>query len=76
MMIGPHFVRWHARLVAGIAVRKGDTLPFKIPSRHTEPDPEEWHELIASWGVRERLGDDAPESTYEQTLCQESGFKG
>lgn len=58
-----------------IAIRKGDKLPLKSRSKHAESDPEEWHELVASWWVKERHNDDAPESIYEQTLCQESGFK-
>lgn len=58
-----------------IAVRKGDKLPLKSPSKQSVSDPEQWHELIASWWVTERHTDDAPESIYEQTLCQESGFK-
>lgn len=58
-----------------VVVRKGDKLPFKSPSKQAESDPEEWHELIASWWVKDRHDDDAPESIYEQTLCQESGYK-
>jgi Zn-dependent peptidase ImmA (M78 family) len=52
-----------------VAVRKGDKLPHKSPSKHAESDPEEWHELIASWWVKERNDDDMPESIYE------SGYK-
>lgn len=58
-----------------IAVRKGDKLPLKSPSKQAGSDPDEWHELIASWWVKERDDDDMPQSIYEQTLCQESGYK-
>lgn len=58
-----------------VAVRKGDKLPYKSPSKQADSDPEAWHELIASWWVEERNDDDMPESIYEQTLCQESGYK-
>lgn len=58
-----------------IAVRKGDKLPHKSPSKQAQSDPQQWHELIATWWVRERDDDDMPESIYEQTLCQESGYK-
>ncbi len=58
-----------------IAVRKGDNLPYMSPSKQAVSDPEEWHELIASWWIKERDDENAPESIYEQTLCQESGYK-
>lgn len=58
-----------------VTVRKGDRLPFKSPSRRTDSAPDEWHELNASWWVKERNNEDAPESIYEQTLCQDSGYK-
>lgn len=58
-----------------LCVRKGDKLPLKSPSKNVTSDPDEWHEMVSTWWVKERKGDDAPESVYEQTLCQDLGFK-
>lgn len=58
-----------------IVVQKGDKLPHKSYSNQAKSDPEEWHELIASSWVKESQGDNLTESIYEQTLCQESGYK-
>ncbi|MBL0946454.1 MAG: ImmA/IrrE family metallo-endopeptidase [Hydrogenophaga sp.] len=59
-----------------IAVRKGDSLPFKSPSRSSSSDPDVWHELDASWWLSERRGGSTqPETVYEQTLIQENGHK-
>ena len=58
-----------------LCVWKGDALPSKSPSRAANTDPEEWDEIYSYWWLKERRGSDMPESIYEQTLCQEIGFK-
>lgn len=58
-----------------LCVWKGDGLPSKSPSRMSTSDPDEWQELGAYWWLKERNDRDAPESVYEQTLCQETGYK-
>ena len=54
---------------------KGDRLPNPSMSRQATSDPDEWHEIEAYWWLKERKGSDVPESVYEQTLCQENGYK-
>lgn len=58
-----------------LCVRKGNALPSKSFSRQKETDPEEWFELDATWWLQERRGNDFPETVYEQTLCQDDGYK-
>lgn len=58
-----------------LCVWKGVALPTISPSKLVECDPGEWHELAAYWWLKERRGVDAPESVYEQTLCQDDGYK-
>ena len=56
-------------------VWKGDRLPNPSMSRQATSDPDEWHEIEAYWWLKERKGCEVPESVYEQTLCQEIGYK-
>ena len=58
-----------------LCVRKGNALPSKSFSRQKETDPEEWAELDATWWLREHRSSEFPESVYEQTLCQDEGYK-
>lgn len=58
-----------------LCVWKGDRLPSASPSRNSTSDPDEWDEMDSHWWLKERKGDGFPESVYEQTLCQESGYK-
>jgi len=58
-----------------LCVRKGSALPLKSFSRLKEADPDEWAELDATWWLQERKGSSFPESVYEQTLCQNEGYK-
>ena len=58
-----------------LCVRKGSTLPLKSFSRQKETDSEEWAELDATWWLQERRGSEFPETVYEQTLCQDAGYK-
>lgn len=58
-----------------LCVLKGDALPSKSPSRAANTDAEEWDEIYSYWWLKERSGSNVPESVYEQTLCQEIGYK-
>jgi Zn-dependent peptidase ImmA (M78 family) len=58
-----------------LCLRKGSTLPSKSFSRQKETDPEEWFEIDATWWLQVRKGLEFPESVYEQTLCQDDGYK-
>jgi len=54
---------------------KGHSLPGDSPSRYSTSSHDEWHELDATWWLKERHGAEFPETVYEQTLCQEDGYK-
>lgn len=58
-----------------LCVRKGMPLPFKSSSRKSETDSEDWFELDSTWWLQERRGGEFPETVYEQTLCQDEGYK-
>lgn len=58
-----------------LCVRRGDKLPTKSPSRQSSGSLEEWEELDAHWWLKEQQNSEAPDSVYEQTLRQDSGFK-
>ncbi|PUE27917.1 hypothetical protein B9Z39_09250 [Limnohabitans sp. JirII-29] len=58
-----------------LCIRKGSTLPSKSFSRQKETDPDDWFEIDATWWLQERKGLEFPESVYEQTLCQDDGYK-
>ncbi|MDI1258264.1 ImmA/IrrE family metallo-endopeptidase [Aquabacterium sp.] len=61
--------------VERLAVRKGDRLPTKSPSRQSATDPDEWFEIDSHWWLTESSSSNQPESVYEQTLVQENGHK-
>lgn len=54
---------------------KGHNLPGGSPSRLQTSSHNDWHELDATWWLKERRSDEFPESVFEQTLCQEDGYK-
>lgn len=58
-----------------LCLRKGQGLPAGSPSKLQTSAHDEWHELDATWWLKERRGEEFPESIYEQTLCQEDGYK-
>ncbi len=58
-----------------LCVWKGVPLPARSSSKSAESDPGQWHELAAYWWIKERRGEDVPESVCEQTLCQDEGYK-
>lgn len=58
-----------------LCIRKGNGLPSKSSSRQNNTDPEDWFELDATWWLQERRGSEFPETVYEQTLCQDDGYK-
>lgn len=58
-----------------VDVWKGDRLPNPSMSCQTTSDPDEWHRIDACWWLKERKGCKVPDSVYEQTLCQEIGYK-
>lgn len=58
-----------------LCVRKGISLPSKSFSRQKETDSEDWFELDATWWLQERRGSEFPDTVYEQTLCQNDGYK-
>lgn len=67
---------WSPYFLRRLSVKKGDKLPSKSPAKAATSDPDEWHELDAFWWLTEQpSADDQPESVYEQTFVQESGFK-
>jgi Zn-dependent peptidase ImmA (M78 family) len=54
---------------------KGNNLPGKSPSRLQTTSHDDWHELDSTWWLKERQGAGFPETIFEQTLCQEDGYK-
>ena len=54
---------------------KGNSLPGGSPSRLQTSAHDEWHELDSTWWLKERRGDEFPETVFEQTLRQEDGYK-
>lgn len=64
-----------AHFAEQLCLWKGSGLPGGSPSRQQTSSHDEWHELDSTWWLKERRGDEFPEMVYEQTLCQEDGYK-
>lgn len=58
-----------------LCLRKGHSLPGGSPSRLQTSAHDEWHELDSTWWLRERRGDEFPETVFEQSLRQDDGYK-
>jgi Zn-dependent peptidase ImmA (M78 family) len=58
-----------------LCVKKGSYLPSTSPSRLSSGGIDDWDEIDAYWWLQEQSGIATPESIYEQTLRQDSGFK-
>lgn len=61
---------------ARLCVRKGSALPSKSLSRVGSSSLDDWHELDSYWWLEDpKVGEENPDSIYEQTLVQEDGYK-
>lgn len=58
-----------------LCIWKGHGLPSKSPSKLQTSTHDEWHELDSTWWLKERHGDEFPETVFEQTLRQKDGYK-
>ena len=58
-----------------LCVRKGDSLPSKSSSRNASGNVDDWDEIEGYWWISDERSNDCPDTIYEQTLRQDSGFK-